>query len=180
MPVPPGLTGRRTAPRGLLPRRGRIFAPRMAQAPSGFPHRVRTARRPVLHQLSRARGRFFSVPASTRQAAALLSATGTLGAGSTGTVPGTVSLRAAGTLRAWASAGPDLDALWQAYLAAQAASHQAHLNWKLTRGSYDEGIFWYQKYYAADQAEIAAYHAWLSARDAALGVSRAPFIPGIA
>jgi hypothetical protein len=89
-------------------------------------------------------------------------------------------LKAAGTLSASATAGPDLSALWNAYLAAQAAAHQAHASWKLTRGSFDESIYWYQRYYAADQAEIAAYHAWLSARDAALGIARAPFIPGIA
>lgn len=91
-----------------------------------------------------------------------------------------VLLRAAGTLTAEAVAGPDLESLWAAYLAAQAEAHQAHLNWKLTKGSYDEAFYWYRRYYAADQAEIAAYHAWLSARDAALGITRAPFIPGIA
>ncbi len=89
------------------------------------------------------------------------------------------SLSARGTMKAWATAGPDLEKLWQAYLTAQAAAHLAHQNWKMVKGSYDEAFYWYRKYYAADQAEIAAYHAWLSARDTALGVARAPFIPGV-
>jgi hypothetical protein len=91
-----------------------------------------------------------------------------------------VLLSATGRMTAQAAAGPDLESLWSAYLAAQAVAHQALGNWRLTKGSPDEAIFWYQKYYAADQAEISAYHAWLSARDAALGITRAPFIPGIA
>ena len=179
MPVPVVLPRRRIALRGLPARRGRVFAPRMPQGATGQPLRVRTSRRPVLHQLSRRRGAFFSVPASTRPGGALMSASGTLAAGGTAAQAGLVVMSASGTLRAWASAGPDLEALWQVSQAAAQAASAAEANWRMVRGSYDEAIYWYQRHYAADQAAIIARRRYEAARAVSLGQPVPPVIPGV-
>lgn len=106
------------------------------------------------------------------QGSAALSASGTLAAVPAVTDVTALLLSAAGRLRAQAAAGPDLTALWSTYLAARQAAHVACANWKMVKGAADEAIFWFQKYYEADQAETAAYTAYVTARDNALGTAR--------
>ncbi|MCW2929966.1 MAG: hypothetical protein JWM19_928 [Actinomycetia bacterium] len=90
-------------------------------------------------------------------------------------IPAAAQVTAFPVLVASATAGPDLDALWAAYLALSALARKAEYSYGMMRqagGTDGSAGFLYGKAYEAQQAADQAYEAWRAAQRRAYSGAR--------